>query len=196
MNDTWQVLGLPLHPLLVHAVVVLLPLAVLAVVLVQLWPAARRRIGVVAPLGALVVAVLVPVTVGAGLSLADAVGRAPAVQTHEGYGLMLIPWSIALPVVAWAQWAWFRRGRGREADGERGNERAGDDGPGRGHPVGRAAPSGAPSSGASRRARSRGAAATSALLGLAVAVVVVGSMTVLALTGDSGARAVWGGLLG
>jgi len=191
MNDTWQVLGLPLHPLLVHAVVVLLPLAVLAVVLVQLWPAARRRIGVVAPLGALVVAVLVPVTVGAGLSLADAVGRAPAVQTHEGYGLMLIPWSIALPVVAWAQWAWFRRGSGGAVDparargggGGRGRERERRRGGGRGEP-------------GSRPPRSRRATAISALLGLAVAAVAVGSMTVLALTGDSGARAVWGGLLG
>ena len=35
--------GLPVHPLVVHAVVVLLPMAVVGSVLVALWPAIRAR---------------------------------------------------------------------------------------------------------------------------------------------------------
>ncbi len=37
--------GLPLHPLVVHVAVVLVPAAVLGALLVALWPAARRRWG-------------------------------------------------------------------------------------------------------------------------------------------------------
>ncbi|WP_233625292.1 hypothetical protein [Actinoplanes sp. ATCC 53533] len=36
--------GLPAHILLVHAIVVLLPLAALLLVLTAVWPAARRRL--------------------------------------------------------------------------------------------------------------------------------------------------------
>ena len=43
--------GLRLHPLIVHAVVVLTPLTVLALLLGAFWPAARRRLGVVTALG-------------------------------------------------------------------------------------------------------------------------------------------------
>ena len=39
------VFGVPTHPLTVHAAVVLVPLAVIAVVVAALWPAARRRYG-------------------------------------------------------------------------------------------------------------------------------------------------------
>ncbi len=37
------IMGLPTHPLVVHAVVVLVPLAVLAGLLIAVWPAARAR---------------------------------------------------------------------------------------------------------------------------------------------------------
>ena len=42
--------GLPIHILLVHAVVVLVPLAALLTMLSAVWPAARRRIGIITPL--------------------------------------------------------------------------------------------------------------------------------------------------
>ncbi len=112
MDRTLQIAGLPLHPLLVHAVVVLIPLTVAALLLTQFWPAARRRLGVVTPLAALAILVLVPITVAAGQSLAQLVGPLPGVQTHQHYGRMLLPWAIALFVVAAAQWTWFRWGVG------------------------------------------------------------------------------------
>jgi hypothetical protein len=160
-DDVLQVAGLPLHPLLVHAVIVLTPLTVLALLLGTFWPAARRRLGVVTSIGALVVLALVPITVTAGQSLAEYIGPVPAIQRHQALGQMLVPWAIALFCVAAAQWAWFRFGD------------------------------------AWMRRRSPGAA-LAVRIGLAVASVVVaaGTLVVLVLIGDSGARAVWGGLLG
>lgn len=160
-SDLFQIDGLPLHPLIVHAVVVLAPLTVLALLLGAFWPAARKRLGIVTPLAALVVLVLVPITVLAGESLRDAVGPIPAVERHEALGRMFLPWAIALFLVAVAQWVWFRY----FAEDVRKR-----------------------SSGAAR-------AASVALAALSV-IVGAGTTTVLLLIGESGARAVWGGVLG
>lgn len=161
MQTTLQVSGLPLHPLLVHAVVVLIPLTVIALLLAQFWASARRRLGIVTQLAALAVLVLVPLTIVAGKSLAEVVGPLPAVKTHEHYGEMLLPWAIALFVVAAAQWAWFRRG-------------------------------------VATYGKASGGLATAApiVLGAAVVVVALGTLITVVVVGDTGARAVWGGLLG
>jgi len=160
-DDVLQVAGLPLHPLIVHAVVVLTPLTVLALLVGTFWPAARRRLGIVTPLGALVVLVLVPITVAAGQTLAAVLGPIPSVQRHRGFGEMLLPWAIALLVVAAAQWAWFRYGDAQVRRGSPGVARA-----------------------------------VVIVLAAASVVVGVGTAVLLVLIGDSGARAVWGGLLG
>jgi hypothetical protein len=161
MKETMQISGLPLHPLLVHAVVVLIPLTVAAVLLTQFWPVARRRLGIVTPLAALAVLVLVPITVAAGRSLAGLVGPLPKVQTHQHYGQMLLPWVIALFLVAAAQWLWFRWGERR-------------------YPA----------------ARGGIATAAPALLAAASIVVGFGTLILVVVIGDTGARAVWGSLLG
>ncbi|KRA25910.1 hypothetical protein ASD65_05030 [Microbacterium sp. Root61] len=159
-TDLFQIAGLPLHPLIVHVVVVLTPLTVLALLLGTFWPAARRRLGLVTPLAALAVLVLVPITVLAGESLRDEVGPIPAVLHHEALGRMLLPWTIALFIVTAAQWVWFRF--------------FAED----------------------VRTRAPGAArAASVILAVLSVVVGAGTMTVLLLIGESGARAVWGGLL-
>ena len=106
--DTFEIAGLPLHPLIVHALVVLLPLTALALVLGTFLPAARRRLGVVTPVAALVVLALTPITVVAGDSLMETVGPLPGVAEHADLGRMLLPWTIALFVVSAAQWAWHR----------------------------------------------------------------------------------------
>jgi hypothetical protein len=58
--------GLPAHILLVHAIVVLLPLAALLLVLTAVWPDARRRLAGPNALLSLLVVVLVPLTTSAG----------------------------------------------------------------------------------------------------------------------------------
>jgi hypothetical protein len=161
MDLALQVGGIPLHPLLVHAVVVLTPLTAAAVLLTQFWPVARRRLGIVTPLAALGVLALVPLTVRAGRELAATLGSPPSVLTHQHYGEMLLPWVVAMFVVAAGQWAWFRW---------------------------RPAPAGG-----HEAATARG---VTLALALASAVVAVGTTWVLVLVGDSGARAVWGGVAG
>ena len=104
-----EINGLPAHPLLVHAVVVLLPLAALAVVLHTVWPAARHRLGVVTPLLCLAVVVLVPITTDAGERLEESLGGGnPLVERHAELADQLLPWTIALLVVGAAQWVLAR----------------------------------------------------------------------------------------
>lgn len=100
--------GLPLHILLIHAVVVLVPLTALAVVLHAAWPAAHRRLGVVTPLAGLALVALVPLTVAAGDALAAVVGLTPAVQRHADLGRTLLPWVVGLFLVGALEWTWFR----------------------------------------------------------------------------------------
>lgn len=157
----FEITGLPMHPLLVHAVVILTPLTALALMLGSVWPAARRRLGIVTPLAALALVVLVPVTVAAGEALRDIVGRQPAIDAHEGYGRMLLPWVAGMLVVAVAQWAWFRWGAREATDAPR-----------------------------------PGARLVPIVLTVLAIAVGGGSTVMVALIGDSGARAVWGGLVG
>ena len=47
-----KILGLPAHPLLVHAAVVLVPLAAIGTIVIAFWPKARARVGwIVAAIG-------------------------------------------------------------------------------------------------------------------------------------------------
>ena len=108
--DSYTFLGLPLHILLVHAVVVLTPLTALAVLLHALWPAAARRLGIVTPLAALVVLVLTPITVNAGQALEAVTGVTPAIQKHADLGNTLLGWVIPLFIVAVIEWLWTRFG--------------------------------------------------------------------------------------
>lgn len=108
MDIDWQFNGLPLHVLFIHVVVVLVPLAALLAVLSAVWPAARRRIGVVAPLTALAALVMVPITVEAGEWLAQRVAATPLLGTHMDLARTLLPWAIALFVLTTIQWGWHR----------------------------------------------------------------------------------------
>lgn len=108
--DLFEIAGLPLHPLIVHAVVILVPLTALALVLGAIFPAARKRLGIVTPIAALIVLVLVPITMLAGEALAQQVGPIPAVVHHADLGRMLWPWTLAMFLVAAVQWCWYRFG--------------------------------------------------------------------------------------
>lgn len=102
-----EVNGLPLHVLLVHVVVVLVPLTALCALAVPLWPAARRRLGIVTPLLALAMVVLVPIVTDAGEWLQERVPSTPLIREHAALGQGLYPWVIALFVFTALQWAWF-----------------------------------------------------------------------------------------
>jgi uncharacterized membrane protein YdcZ (DUF606 family) len=114
-----SVFGLPTHALLVHATVVLLPLAALAVLLHALWPAARRRLGIVTPLLAGVALVLVPLSTESGETLEHQVGENPLVERHAELADGMLPWAIGLFVVAVGLWILDRRRRRTEPQGAR-----------------------------------------------------------------------------
>lgn len=102
--DIYEVSGLPLHVLLVHVVVILIPVTALCLILFAVWPAARRRLGIVmAILGALVIAV-VPVTAQAGQWLKDRVPETPLIDAHASLAGGLWPWTLALGILAIASW--------------------------------------------------------------------------------------------
>jgi len=110
------VAGVPAHPLLVHAVVVLLPLAALGAVAVALRPAWARPYAplvAAAALGGAVSATLAQVT---GLQLEAAIGVTPAfapvVDAHEQLGTqaLWVSWPFAALAVATAVLA-LRRSR-------------------------------------------------------------------------------------
>ena len=105
--DPFNVNGLPLHVLIVHLVVVLVPVTALGVVLVAVWPEARRRVGIVVALMGLVVIGVVPLTGAAGQWLKDRVFGTPLIETHAAIGNSLWPWSLALGLLAIAIWLWY-----------------------------------------------------------------------------------------
>lgn len=165
MFDT--VNGLPVHPLVVHAVVVLLPLALLGTIAVAVSPPLRRRYSGLVALVAVVGTVLCPVATSSGEALERRVGDPGA---HAELGDQLVWFAAPMAVLAVVMW-WLQR-RGRVTPAAEGNV---DRGPG---------------------APSRPAAVSRPVRGLGVVAVlaVVASVGVgvqVYRVGDSGAKAVW-----
>jgi uncharacterized membrane protein len=92
--------GLPLHPLLVHAVVVLLPLAAAGSIVIAVFPKWRRRYWLpVLVLAALGIAA-VPITQQAGEALYDNLHvNNPALERHTELGGQLLPYAITFGVM-------------------------------------------------------------------------------------------------
>lgn len=165
----YEINGLPLHVLLVHAVVVLVPLTAFVLVLCSFWPAARARL--VWPLLALAVVslALIPVTTRAGQWLMRRVEVTPLVAKHIDLGDSLLPWVSGLLVLSalvaalhfWRPQAllpWWHRSA-TEAD----------DAP----------------------ARARVDTVTRFVLPVVVLLVAIGAVVQVVRVGESGSKAVW-----
>lgn len=162
MNIDWEFNGLPLHVLIVHAVVIVVPLAALCALLTAFWPAARRRLGIVTPLVALAALVLVPVAVQAGEWLQSRlVNVSPLLGAHTSLGKTMLPWVIALFLATALQWVWYRY---IAAEGARF---------------------------ASALPNRRGRLVATIVLDLVVLASAIGAVVTVALIGESGSRAVW-----
>lgn len=109
MPDTIN--GLPVHPLVVHGVVVLVPLALVLLLASLAFPAIRRRAGILTPLLATAALALVPVATESGEGLKERVGEGPLIDAHAELGETLLPWMAGVAVVAWALWLLSLRGR-------------------------------------------------------------------------------------
>lgn len=91
--------GLPLHALVVHGVVVLVPLAVLGAIVIAVWPWARRRIGWLVVGVAAVATALVPIATNSGEKLAGRLPENPLIEKHEELGELLVWFVLPLLVL-------------------------------------------------------------------------------------------------
>ncbi|MEV0494134.1 DUF2231 domain-containing protein [Streptomyces atratus] len=108
--------GIPAHVLFVHVVVILVPLTALALVLCAIWPSVMRRFRLTLPILALVTLVSVPLTTDAGEWLERHVESNALVRKHAELGDGLLPWVIALFLMATAVWWSYRRAANRPPD--------------------------------------------------------------------------------
>lgn len=179
-----EINGLPAHVLLIHAIIVLLPLAAIMLVAGAVWPAARRKLGVLSPMVALVALVLVPITTNAGEWLRDRIPPSKAIEKHTELGDTLLPWAIGILVVSAAVWLLGRRfdTSWRPRPGSEADTDADADG----------------ATGGGTATLTKPETRTQALPVWAAAIVAfmaigvsVGAMVQLYRIGDSGASAVW-----
>lgn len=115
--------GLPLHVLVVHAVVVLVPLAVLGTLTVAVWPAARRRFGWLVVGLTAVATGCVPLATGSGEDLRDRLTPTDLIRAHAHLGDELLVFVIGLFVVSTAL-VWFDHRNRRVAGDAPGSARA------------------------------------------------------------------------
>jgi uncharacterized membrane protein len=100
--------GVPVHPLVVHAVVVLLPLSILGTVLIAVRPAWRATYGPVVVVLAAIATVLVPVATSSGEALQKRVGD-PGKHAQLGDQLLWFALPLLVLVLALVVWDRVRR---------------------------------------------------------------------------------------
>ena len=95
-----ELFGLPAHPLVVHAAVVLLPLAAILTVVCAAVPRARRQYAPIALALALAATLAVGLAQGSGEALEERVDETPLVEEHTGQGERVLPWAIGVTIAA------------------------------------------------------------------------------------------------
>jgi uncharacterized membrane protein len=162
----WFIGGLPLHPLVVHATVVLVPLAVLGALAIVVFPRARRRYGSLVVVTAVVATVCTVLAEQSGEALEHTLPRNPAIEAHAAAGDYLKLWMAPL-MIAVAIFVLMHRRADRTARLE-----------------------------ATGTTSALALAGRQRVLAVGVAVVTVvlalGTALVVLQTGDLGAQAVWG----
>lgn len=162
--------GLPLHPLVVHAAVIFVPVAALGALLVVFFaPVRTRYAGLVVLLGVAGAASAFAAML-TGPLLAEALGMtgSPSIARHQTLGTWT-PWAALLQAVALPLFLRARRAEDRTA------ARTGDADPAR------TGDAGTPSrSGLAR------------LIGGVTVVAALAALVLVGLTGHAGAESVWG----
>lgn len=172
-TDPFAAIGeLPLHPLVVHVPVVVLPLAALLLILAAVLPGVRRRFLGLAVLGALIGLIGGYLSLRSGQALAEIVGLPAA---HAAAAQRLLWAAVALSVLSAAWWL-LSRGTGRKASQPDASD------------AGRA-----PASSGTARTAALGALPT--VLGAVTASASVLVLVFTVQTGHSGARAAWSGVV-
>ena len=164
--------GLPTHALVLHAAVVVLPLASLLLLACAFSDAARRRAGLLLPAAGVLSLALVPLATESGEALAARLGAQAAVAAHAEAGEAVLPWAAGLALASVALWWVSARARHRLP-----TEAA------------------TPHTGPPVRRRWRSLPATSAasvLLAVAAVTAAVGTTATVVRAGHLGATATWG----
>jgi hypothetical protein len=89
------IMGIPAHPLMVHAPVVLVPLCAIAAIL-MIWPSWRGRIGWVAVVLSGAALLFTQLAIGSGEALEDSVKETRLVEQHTEMGESGRPWVFLL----------------------------------------------------------------------------------------------------
>ena len=110
------ILGLPAHPLIVHAVVVLVPLAAVLLGASAVSPRFRHWARYASPATALVGLIMVPLATSSGENLERNVQETAQLREHTELGDTLLPFMIGVTVLAFVL-AWFELRRTRQGDG-------------------------------------------------------------------------------
>jgi uncharacterized membrane protein len=113
--------GLPVHPLVVHAVVVLLPAAVLGTIAIAVRPAWRRRYGTLVVGVTAVATALIPVATSSGEALEHRVGDP---GKHAALGDQLIWFAVPLLLLVAALVVLGTRADRTATDGEKSRPRS------------------------------------------------------------------------
>jgi hypothetical protein len=100
--DIETLFGLPAHPLVVHAAVVLLPLAAILTIVCAAVPKARRYYAPLAFALAIVATIAVGLAQGSGEALQEHVKETTLVEQHTEQGESVLPWAIAVTAAAGA----------------------------------------------------------------------------------------------
>lgn len=164
--------GVPVHPLVIHAVVVLIPLGIVGTLAIAAVPAWRVRYGW------LVVAILaagtasIPVATRSGAALQKRVGLPD--PHHAALGRTLIYFAVPLLLLVLAMVVLAHR---PELLGARDDRAGGADG--------------GSSRAADPHARTRGAALVPLVIAVLASVIALASLVQVYRIGDSGARQVW-----
>lgn len=103
------VFGLPVHPLIVHATVVVVPTAALAVFLSTFWRRFRDWAGYLPVALAAAAVALVPLSTSSGEELEDSMAHSQLIEKHAELADQLLPFVVGLLAVALLQ-LWIRRG--------------------------------------------------------------------------------------
>jgi uncharacterized membrane protein len=107
--------GLPIHPLVVHGVVVLLPLAIVGTIAMVVRPAWRLTYGPLVVACAAVATVMLPIATSSGEALEERVGN-PGDHAELGDSLIFfaIPLLVLAAALVWLEW---RKTKGKPAIG-------------------------------------------------------------------------------
>lgn len=97
-----ELFGLPAHPLIVHAAVVLLPLAAVATLVCAAVPRTRRPYARITLGLALVATLAVGFAQGSGEALEEEVDETELIEEHTEQGEGVLPWALAVTVAAGA----------------------------------------------------------------------------------------------